>query len=239
MNHPEIYAVVPAAGIGSRMQADRPKQYLSVAGKTILEHTLDILISHPDIHRVIIAINETDEYFSTLPVSRAEWLTIVAGGHDRATSVQNGLAALPAHSWALVHDAARPCLSHTDISALLRVITDDTHTGGILACPVRDTMKRATQDDSDGLSVSHTECRDNLWHALTPQLFNTGVLRDALEKGIAAGATITDEASAMETQGHRVRLIEGNPANIKITRPADLPLAAFYLSEQSSKQNKG
>lgn len=238
MNHPEIYAVVPAAGIGSRMQADRPKQYLTIAGKTILEHTLETLISHPDIHRVIIAISPGDEYFSTLPVSRAQWLTVVAGGHDRATSVQNGLAALPEQSWALVHDAARPCLSHADITTLLSVISDDTQTGGILASPVRDTMKRAMKTGSGALRVSHTECRDNLWHALTPQLFNTGVLRDALTQGLASGVTITDEASAMEAQGHQVRLIEGNPANIKITRPADLPLAAFYLSEQASKQNK-
>ena len=238
MNHPEIYAVVPAAGIGSRMEADRPKQYLSVAGKTILEHTLDTLISHPDIHHIVIAISDTDDYFSTLPVSQAKWLTVVSGGHDRASSVHNGLTALPAQSWALVHDAARPCLSHEDITRLLSVISSDTSSGGILASPVRDTMKRAGVTPGGDITVSHTECRENLWHALTPQLFNTGVLRHALEQGAAAGVTITDEASAMEAQGHQVRLIEGNPANIKITRPADLPLARFYLSEQSNQDKR-
>ncbi|WP_018982917.1 2-C-methyl-D-erythritol 4-phosphate cytidylyltransferase [Salinimonas chungwhensis] len=233
MKQPYIYAVVPAAGIGSRMQADRPKQYLSINGKTILEHTLDTLITHPRVCQVIVAISAEDTYFSNLPVSDADWLTMVTGGNDRAQSVLNGLLSLPADSWVLVHDAARPCLTHGDIDRLLAVMNNKAVDGGILASPVRDTMKRAAAVSATTITVKHTECRENLWHALTPQLFNTGLLRQALEDGLRNKLAITDEASAMEAQGYTVELVEGNPANIKITRPADLPLATFYLTNNT------
>lgn len=228
-----IIAVVPAAGVGSRMQADRPKQYLSLHGKTILEHTLATLISHPAIGEVVIALDPADPYFEQLPVARQPWLKRVDGGRERAESVLAALTGLPSDCWALVHDAARPCLDHADIDRLLAVTTRHDVAGGILATPVRDTMKRA-QSQANGAKVLHTECRDNLWHALTPQLFNAGQLKAALETGLGQGRNITDEASAMELEGHQVALIDANPANIKITRPADLPLAAFYLSQHTA-----
>ncbi|WP_137165766.1 2-C-methyl-D-erythritol 4-phosphate cytidylyltransferase [Salinimonas lutimaris] len=230
----KVVAVVPAAGVGSRMQADRPKQYLTLHGKTILEHTLAALISHPVIHQVVIALDPADPYFDQLPVASASWLQRVDGGRERADSVLAAVAGLPADCWALVHDAARPCLEHADIDRLLEVTGRSDVAGGILATPVRDTMKRAHRQSPDA-QVLHTECRDNLWHALTPQLFNAGQLTAALKTGLAQGRNITDEASAMEFEGHGVALIDANPANIKITRPADLPLAAFYLAQQAAE----
>lgn len=226
-----IVAVVPAAGIGSRMQADIPKQYLCVAGKTIIEHTLTALSSHPAIERVVVALSPSDTYFSQLSVSDAPWLTVTEGGSERADSVQNALSLLNNDDWALVHDAARPCLGHADIDSLLAVVDRTDVAGGILATPVRDTMKRAN-DSRNQPCIKRTENRENLWHALTPQLFRVGMLQAALAGALKSGAIITDEASAMEWAGHRVALIDGNPANIKITRPADLPLAAFYLQQQ-------
>ena len=227
---PTIIAVVPAAGIGSRMQADRPKQYLLINGKTILEHTLQALHSHPAIAHVVVAISPEDPFFAELPVASASWLTRIAGGQERADSVLRAVATLPADCWALVHDAARPCLSHADIDKLVGVCTQQEVAGGILATPVRDTMKRARPGASQSPEIAHTECRENLWHALTPQLFRADQLTQALVQGLAQGLPITDEASAMEAAGYCVALVDGNPANIKITRPADMPLAQFYLS---------
>lgn len=226
-----VVAVVPAAGVGSRMQADRPKQYLTLAGKTILEHTLITLASHPEIARVVVAISADDPYFPTLSCANAPWLTVVTGGKERADSVLAAVQTLQEDDWALVHDAARPCLSHDDIDALLAVCDDPAVAGGILATPVRDTMKRAS--DASGVPhIQHTESRENLWHALTPQLFKARELGAALVSALERGAAITDEASAMELAGYPVALIDGNPANIKITRPADLPLAEFYLHQR-------
>ena len=227
-----VVAVVPAAGIGSRMQADRPKQYLTLAGKTILEHTLNTLHDHPAVDSVVVSINPDDPYFHTLTIANATWLKVVHGGDSRADSVLAGVSTLPAETWVMVHDAARPCVSHGDMDNLLAVRERGDVAGGILATPVRDTMKRAVDGSSE---ISHTECRKNLWHALTPQLFKAGELKEALLQGFDNKVAITDEASAMEAAGYRVALINSNPANIKITHPADMPLASFYF-QQLTKQ---
>ncbi|MCW8091885.1 2-C-methyl-D-erythritol 4-phosphate cytidylyltransferase [Alteromonas sp. ASW11-130] len=227
-----VTAVVPAAGVGSRMQAGKPKQYLNVAGKTILEHTLHALMSHPLINHIIVAANPDDDILPTLPFYKKSWLTVVEGGTERAQSVLNAVKTLPETSWALVHDAARPCLCTEDIGKLLSLINDDSIAGGILATPVRDTMKRAHPTKTQ--IISHTESRESLWHALTPQLFRAGELTHAIQVGLTSGTTITDEASAMEAVGHQVKLVAGNPANIKITHPEDLPLAEFYLSQRAN-----
>lgn len=229
MSELPIVAVVPAAGVGSRMQADRPKQYLTIGHQTILEHTLLALHSHPAVSRVVVAVSENDPYFFELEVAAAPWLTHVVGGSTRAESVMNALQTLNDNTWALVHDAARPCVSHADITKLITVTQDDQVAGGILATQVRDTMKRATPLEPD--LISHTESRENLWHALTPQLFNARELQDAISLAKRDGVDVTDEASAMEHAGYIVKLIDSNPANIKITRPADLPLATFYLQQ--------
>ena len=232
MTSPRVVAVIPAAGVGSRMQADRPKQYLSLNGKTILEHTIDALLNHPLIDDVIVAISQGDEYFDQLGL-RQKPIRVVDGGKERADSVLNGILSLDENDWALVHDAARPCVDDADISNLLSLIGSEDVTGGILATPVRDTMKRVKPSSN---IISHTEDRDGLWHALTPQLFPAMLLKRALQEGLAQGVSITDEASAMEFAGHSVAMVSGSPANIKITHPADLPLAEFYLKQKFSAQ---
>lgn len=227
----QFTAVVPAAGVGKRMGSACPKQYLHLAGKTLLEHTLDVLISHPRINHIVLALGEQDEYFSDLPIHNAPWLTRVKGGAERADSVLAGLQAACDAEWVLVHDAARPCLSHEDLDALINQ-TQTSGQGAILATPVRDTMKRANALSPE--QIAHTESREHLWHALTPQMFPRETLLAAIQTALAEDIDVTDEASAMEWAGHTVHLVEGGATNIKVTRPADLALAEFYLTNRNS-----
>ncbi|MEB6607042.1 MULTISPECIES: 2-C-methyl-D-erythritol 4-phosphate cytidylyltransferase [Aeromonas] len=228
-HHGGLTAIVPAAGIGSRMGAECPKQYLSLAGKCILEHTLERLLSHPAIARVIVALAPHDRWFETLAVAADPRVWRVEGGSERAWSVLNGLHVAQGE-WVLVHDAARPCLTHGDLDRL--IATAMACDGAILGSRVRDTMKRT---DAAGNILATVE-REQLWHALTPQMFPTGPLRRALEEGLALGAAITDEASAMERAGFAVRMVEGRADNIKVTRPEDLSLAELYLQQQRARQ---
>ena len=221
---PEIVAILPAAGNGSRMQSDRPKQYLRIQGKTILEHTLAALFRHPHIQRAVVVISPEDTYFATLPVAHDPRIHCVPGGQQRADSVLAGLRAVQGVPWVLVHDAARPCLHPDDLDRLLQLTHHDT-VGGILAAPVRDTMKR-----SQGQTIEHTVDRSDLWHALTPQLFPLALLQRCLELALQQGVNVTDEASALEYCGYRPQIVVGRADNIKVTRPEDLALAEFYLS---------
>lgn len=230
---PDVIAVVPAAGIGSRMQSECPKQYLSIGGKTLLEHALNSLLAHPAVSRIIVAISPDDPYFSTLPMASDPRVMVVRGGKERADSVLAGLKAVSSARWVLVHDAARPCLHIDDLTRLL-AITTTSQVGGILAAPVRDTMKRAEPGKQD---IAHTVDREALWHALTPQLFPLELLRDCLVRALNEGATITDEASALEYCGYHPELVMGRSDNIKVTRPEDLALAAFYLTQSSNKES--
>ncbi|MFM5240705.1 2-C-methyl-D-erythritol 4-phosphate cytidylyltransferase [Aeromonas rivipollensis] len=227
--HSGLTAIVPAAGIGSRMGADCPKQYLTLAGKTILEHTLGCLLSHPAIARVIVALAPHDEWFEQLAVAADPRILRVEGGIERAYSVLNALHVAQG-KWVLVHDAARPCLCHGDLDKL--IATAMACDGAILGSRVRDTMKRT---DGAGNIVATVE-REQLWHALTPQMFPAGTLKRALGEGLALGALITDEASAMERAGFTVKMVEGRADNIKVTRPEDLSLAELFLQQQSARQ---
>jgi len=228
--------VVPAAGIGKRMQADCPKQYLHIAGKTIIEHTLTNLLEHNQIKRVIVVINPYDKSFAQLPIAGHPRIAVVKGGQERCDSVLAGLNYLPDdEEWVLVHDAARPCLARTDVTALLQLAKQGS-SGGILATPVRDTMKRAVAIKMNGQNfIEQTESRNNLWHALTPQFFKLASLKKALIEASKQKAKITDEASAMEFLGEKVILVEGRASNIKITQAEDLLLAEFYLTQQQTK----
>lgn len=230
---PDVIAVVPAAGIGSRMQSECPKQYLSIGGKTLLEHALNSLLAHPAVSRIIVAISPEDPYFSTLPIASDPRIMVVKGGKERADSVLAGLKAVSSARWVLVHDAARPCLHIDDLSRLLAIAATST-VGGILAAPVRDTMKRAEPGKQ---AIAHTVDREALWHALTPQLFPLELLRDCLVRALNEGATITDEASALEYCGFHPELVMGRSDNIKVTRPEDLALAAFYLTQSTNKES--
>ncbi len=228
---PAYWAVVPAAGVGRRMGADLPKQYLELAGARVLEHTLARFLEDPRCRGVMLALGAEDTLFAELEVSRHARLHLTTGGAERCHSVLNALRALASlaqeQEWVLVHDAARPCLPRGDLDRLLRELAQDP-VGGLLALPVRDTMKRA---DADG-RVGQTVEREGLWHALTPQMFRLGALRRALEAALARGVEPTDEAQAMELAGHAPRLVEGSPENIKITHPRDLDLAERFLHQQ-------
>lgn len=230
MTKAPLAVVIPAAGIGKRMKASCPKQYLEIGGITILEHTVSKFINHPQIEKIVLVISEGDEYFYESTLKDNEKISLVDGGAERVDSVLAGLESIDdkVYPWVLVHDAARPCLTRDDLDKLItECISHDQ--GGILAIPVRDTMKR-----SNGHMVSQTVEREHLWHALTPQMFPTTQLINSINDAISVGYTVTDEASAIEYDGGKCLLIEGSSENIKITRPSDLELAKFFLSKQPS-----
>jgi len=227
----KYWAVVPAAGIGKRMQADRPKQYLEIAGRPLIEYAISQLMADPHIEGVVVAISADDEYWPALEIALDKPLWVVEGGVERCHSVLNALQELATRAneedWVLVHDAARPCVRAEDITHLITQLMNDD-IGGLLAVPVRDTMKRAGTNQR----VIATEERKGLWHALTPQMFRFGKLRHALEQAIEDESLVTDEASAMELAEYEPLLVEGHADNIKVTRPEDLALATFYLQQQ-------
>lgn len=235
INQERIAVIVPAAGVGSRMQASVPKQYLTLHGVTILEHTIACLLQHPRVDKIVIAVGEDDPYFAELPMASDARVVRVAGGSERADSVLSGLNYLDTYhseyQWVMVHDAARPCLAVDDIDKLISSCL--THeVGGILASPVRDTMKRGNGNKQIGETVE----RADLWHALTPQMFRRAALKQALSSALEQGVTITDEASAMEWIGLSPLLVSGRADNIKVTQPEDLALAEFYLQKNLNKE---
>ena len=225
----KCWAVIPAAGVGQRMAADLPKQYLPLAGRSVIEWTVSKLLEIPDLQGITVALGPDDTHWQHTDYALHPSVSRVDGGKQRCDSVLNALNALTdlatPDSWVLVHDAARPCVSIQDISRLIRMVNEQQSVGGLLGMPVRDTMKRT--DDLN--RVIETVEREGLWHAFTPQMFRLGELRTALNQALAAGIDITDEASAMEWAGHKPLMVEGRGDNIKITRPADLELAEFYL----------
>ena len=219
-------AVVPAAGRGSRMQANKPKQYLHLGDKTIIEHTLTRLLAHPQIEKIVVVIADDDHYFSSLPLANHPRIEVTLGGPERAISVLNGLSSVET-DWVLVHDAARPCITQSDLDALMAA-AELGEDGAILAVPVKDTMKRSDSQQR----IEETVERGYLWHALTPQMFPTQQLADAIDAGLTQSIVLTDEASAMERAGFKPLLVTGRSDNIKVTRPEDLALAAFILQQQ-------
>ncbi|MFM2485770.1 2-C-methyl-D-erythritol 4-phosphate cytidylyltransferase [Celerinatantimonas yamalensis] len=220
-------AVIPAAGIGQRMAADSPKQYLPINGKAILSYSVELFLDEPSIAQVVIALHPDDHWFNQLAISKHPKVTTVIGGAERVDSVLAALAQLSDDDWVLVHDAARPCLTPTDLHKLLTLAQKGE--SAILACPVRDTMKWA---GATGL-IEHTVDRRALWHAMTPQSFNCGLLRQVLKDAVNANVHVTDEASAMEWAGFAVRLVRGRYDNLKVTHPEDLPLAEFLIARQT------
>ncbi|OUS39510.1 2-C-methyl-D-erythritol 4-phosphate cytidylyltransferase [Oleispira antarctica] len=259
-DQPQTWLVLPAAGVGSRMQADRPKQYLSMTvkgiSKTVIEHTLDHLLEYSraenlGFYKVVVVVTQDDPYWQEISQARGygndSRILVVDGGSERCYSVLNALMAIDEldnvnHSsdkntdktWVAVHDVARPCLSYGDLDNLFSAL-ENYQDGGILAAPVRDTMKRGALDlklvvsELDSL-IDHTVEREQLWHALTPQMFPLKALLNNLQRALKEGFEVTDEASAMEYAGARPKLVNGRSDNLKITRPEDLKLAEFYLN---------
>ena len=228
-----VWAVVPAAGRGTRFGAALPKQYLLAGGRMILAHTLDALLQHPVVAGVMVVIGGNDADWPGWSEAAGKPVLTCTGGATRADSVLAGLLALPdsvrADDFVLVHDAARPNLAQADLGRLLEVGRMDP-VGAILAAPVRDTLKRAGDDGG----IDRTEPRERLWRALTPQLFRRHQLARALQDARGAGVEVTDEAMAMERLGQRPLLVEGAEDNFKITTPADLARFEFELSRRTA-----
>ena len=228
------FAVLPAAGIGTRMGAEIPKQYLEIEGRSLLEYSLAALLACDAVTAVALVLHPQDAHASALPLLRDPRVLSAVGGAERSDSVLAGLNALSAEAedddWVLVHDAARPCLQPQDVQRLVDVVTGNGE-GGILARRVVDTVKQAT---ADGL-VQATLDRSRLWRAQTPQMFRLGELREALTAAQGEDLPVTDEASAMELAGHPVQLVEGPASNLKVTLPEDLALAAWYLTHQGGQ----
>lgn len=225
-----LWCVVPAAGKGLRVGGDTPKQYLPLAGKTVIQCTLDRLAELP-CQAIVVPLAKGDTQAASLAWQYPERLRFIAGGEERSDSVLAGLEALRAEAadndWVLVHDVARPCVRIADIRNLLAA-TAGSEVGGLLAMPVRDTMKR----EQSGV-VSETVPRDHLWHALTPQVFRFGLLYQALTSASTQSLNVTDEAQAVELLGKAPRLVEGSRDNLKITYAQDLAMAEAFLRLQA------
>lgn len=220
------FALLPAAGVGARMGAEHPKQYLVIHGRPMIWHALRAFEQHAAVAGVFVVISREDAWWDRFDWSDLHKLTVLrCGGATRAESVRNGLDALPEAvddaDWVLVHDAARPCLSQELLDRLCVRLAEDA-VGGILAAPVADTLKRAGGDGC----VLETVSRERLWGAQTPQMFRRGVLSAALR---VAGTAVTDEASAVEALGLSPRLVESDLSNLKVTFPRDLEIAAWLL----------
>lgn len=223
---PRYYAIVPAAGSGSRFGAEIPKQYLLLAGHPLIYHTLLALCRCQRIERVWVILSADDVWWREHDWSElgSKLETVFCGGLTRAQSVANGLAAASTAAadddWILVHDAARPCISQAMLATLCDELADDP-VGGLLAIPVADTLKRA----DIAQRVMATEPRDGLWQAQTPQMFRYAPLCSAL----ACADSVTDEAGAIEAIGLRPQLVRADVSNLKVTYPADLRLAELIL----------
>tara|TARA_B100000929_G_scaffold290537_1_gene284504 strand:+ start:1097 stop:1798 length:702 start_codon:yes stop_codon:yes gene_type:complete len=226
----KYWVVIPAAGIGKRMGSDIPKQYVSVRGKTVIEHTIDNFISRKEIQNICISISESDNYWSTLPISKNKKIITTVGGNERYESVYNGLRALQDKAndddWVLVHDAVRPCLKKSIIDRLITDISSHD-VGGILALPCFETMKRVNNSNE----VEETINRETIWRAQTPQVFKYQKLLLAIEKVINENIFITDEAMAMELSNHKPIVILGDENNIKITHKTDLKYLELFLEK--------
>lgn len=234
MTEPSFWVIVPAAGVGRRMASAKPKQYLELNGRTVIDHTIERMLSHPAVVGLYLALGAEDGWWGDAEFSGHPDLVRVDGGRERCHSVLNALESLGQRAdqgdWVLVHDAARPCVRRSDIDRLIERVRSHA-VGGLLGMPVSDTMKRTDTADA----VLETVERNHLWHAFTPQMFRFGVLRDALKGALEAGFLVTDEASAIEWAGHRPVMVEGHSDNLKITRPEDLRLAAYYLEQQAAE----
>ena len=228
-----IWAVIPASGIGHRMQSDRPKQYLSFCNKTVIEHTLDRLLACDQVFGVILVLRADDEYWAKLKYTTNKPFFIAQGGAERQDSVINGLIKLrevdKENCYAMVHDAARPLVKIEDLLSLINAVKQN-RAGAILASPIADTIKRTNKSGC----ITETIDREGLWRAFTPQLFESGLLLKALQQAKTNNQQMTDDAAAMEAMGHRPQLIECSPDNIKITQPADLLLAEQIWRQQHS-----
>ncbi|GAA0198534.1 2-C-methyl-D-erythritol 4-phosphate cytidylyltransferase [Kangiella japonica] len=230
MNSERIWAVIPAAGIGARMNSDIPKQYLKIEDKTILEYSINRFLEHSKIYKVVVALSPNDSYWEELPYKDNPRVLTTTGGVDRVDSVAAALAFIresegAESDWVMVHDAARPCLSSRHIDNLI-TSKESSPDGATLAVGAIDTVKQANKRQT----IEKTIDRDMVWLAQTPQFFPLGTLKHAIDSALKEGQTVTDEASAMEFAGYHPSLVIGSRKNIKITEQEDLLLASIWLS---------
>lgn len=223
--------VVPAAGFGTRIGGDTPKQYLKLGEHCVLQVTLNQLLRIPDVQGVVVVLAENDSSWLNVPASTDPRVHTCVGGGTRADSVVAGLEYVSkktsADTWVFVHDAARPLIQPSDVQRLTDAVYNSGAIGGILAAKVQDTLKQA----DDYCCIERSVSRDSLWQAQTPQLFKVGALLEALQSALAH-ITITDEASAMEFAGHEPLLVEALQPNFKITRPVDLRIATAIVNDE-------
>lgn len=229
------WAIVPAAGIGQRMNSAMPKQYVKINQKPILAHTLDVICQIPNIKKVIVPLNPNDDYWQKLMHLPYSNIQTVIGGELRNDSVMNALNAIKNHAdphdWVIVHDAVRPCITVQGIIELLKQI--DTHpVGGLWGVPVRDTLKQVDIQ----CNVEKTIDRSSLWHAQTPQIFRFELLYQALQKVKQDNMIVTDDASAIEYLGYHPKMVQGSYTNIKMTWPEDLILAEHWFKQREVSQ---
>lgn len=225
-----VWAIIPAAGSGSRFSRSELKQYQVIQNKTVLEHTV-LRLNQLPLSGYVLAVSEQDTLAHTLDFAHREKAHFCAGGAERVNSVLNALTYLSsiaaADDWVLVHDAARPCVTQDCLNNLVHTAVEADQSA-ILAIPVRDTLKYVEA----GADISKTVDRAQLWQAQTPQMAKLGVLKQAIEQALQAKICITDEASALEYAGEPVRVVQGRSDNIKITYPDDLELAKLILVSQ-------
>ena len=234
MNKDKYFLVVPASGIGQRMNSTIPKQYIILEnGLTILDQCLNTILSNDLISGFIVALDKKDSYFKSSNFAKdPKLISIATGGKERFNSVLNALNALDQNAkpndWVLVHDAARPCIRKEDINKLIEEVADDK-VGGILANRIVDTVK---QINNGGL-VSTID-RQKLYIAQTPQMFRYAILKDSIEKAIESNMHITDESEALENLNYSIRIVEGSSSNIKITIQEDIHLANYFLKHHEN-----
>ena len=226
------WAVVPAAGSGSRFADDQPKQFYSLGGQPVAQHTLARLLQLLQLQSILVPCDPQADGWRQVAAASDSRVRLVSGGATRAQSVINGLRALAGQAgdedWVLVHDMARPCVTASDIRKLMRSVEgDDKAVGALLVSPVNETLKRVARGE-----VEETVDRDHFRAAQTPQMFRYGLLLQALETMFAAGQQPTDESSAMEFAGHKVKIVGGRQENIKIPRREDLSIAAAIMQYQ-------
>lgn len=229
-----ITAIIPAAGIGQRMKSNCPKQYLTIGNSSVLEYSIQYLLSHQDIKKIIIVLNQNDNYFSMSKLSKNNNIMITTGGQTRAESILEGLKLVKKESnWILIHDAVRPCLNLNDLSRLILSLKNNK-IGSILATQAKDTMK-VTKSINNKTVIVKTIPRKNLWHALTPQIFHHNLLKKCLQNviNIKTAINITDESLVLEYYRYYPEVVVGSSSNIKITTPEDLEFAKFYLKTKN------
>lgn len=224
----QYYAIIPAAGIGARMNADCPKQYLKIHDEIILQRVINTFTSIPTIEKVIVALHPDDHWWPTLKLSHPEKVLTVIGGKERVHSVLLALQYLAEiaekDDFVLVHDAARPGISEGQILSLIDAVKEHP-VGGLLGLPIVDTIKKVDSADDIQMTIS----REKLWVAQTPQCFRVGLLKSAIEASLSENQIVTDDASAMENAGHHPKMILGDRRNFKITFPEDILFAEKRL----------